>query len=1726
MDENRSRTVFGVCERIFLLFLLLSSLLFSCHYISTAAAASLASQATALKLTAAEKAWLRQHPIIRVHNEKNWPPFNFFRDGKPCGLSIDYMNMLAQKLGIKVKYITGPNWNSFLTMIKAKKLDVMLNIVKTSEREKYILFTPPYTRNPNTIVSRASGIQYENTRQLNDKIVAVPKGFYQEELLRKKHPRIVILPLKDVLECLKAVIYGKADAAVVEISVAQYLITKNMLTGLRMSGELDFGSHDFEKLHIGIRKDWPVLQSIIIKAMASITDSQMNKLQQKWLTGTAKPGNAAAGFAAHKQFGVKKMLMVLAVLMAVVFLLNALFKRRGFINKQKLLAGHWQWRLGLLGMVIFLSLIMIVAWLALTRMNNQLRQNIGHSLTTVNNVVSHSLNIWYGKKQSDIHEMTRDSKLLPLVNGLLDLRRRKEALVGSQALAALRKLYAANNKEIGAIGFFVTAPDGTNLASSRNSNIGSKNFIARQRPNLMRHAWAGRTVFVPPLKSEVPLQDAAGKVVRQAPTMFVIAPLRDDNGAIRALFTLRFAPRKEFSPCTSIGIIGNTGETYAFDRTGQMLVNSRFNEFLPILHKYYPNAIQTHTISVRDPGGNLLRGFVPSGRMDNWPLTKMATQALQGKSGVDTAGYRDYRGVPVMGAWTWSNKLGIGIVTEIDVAEALAPYLKIKNILLLSFAGVSFMALVLMAFMVWFNEQTREKLEGLVRERTKELSKLTQAVEQSPVTVVMTDRDGNIEYVNPRFTEVTGYTYAEAIGQNPRILKSGKTSDALYKELWATITDGRTWKGELINQTKNGEYIWEAISISPILNDEGEITHYVGVKENITEKKATEDEIRHINFLSDSALELTKSGYWHVPLDDSGWYNSSARTAAIFGDPPRENYRYRLMEEWFVNAQAGDEETARVTWENFQQTINGEIPVYDAIFAYKRPADDRVVWIHALGKVVKSGTGGPAVMYGVTQDITDVKNLEMELLAAKEKAEAATRAKSDFLANMSHEIRTPMNAIIGMSHLAMRTELTPKQHDYISKVQSSANALLGIINDILDFSKIEAGKLTIEETKFQLDDVMANLTNLIAIKAEEKGLELLFNIANDTPLALVGDPLRLGQILINLANNAVKFTEKGEIVVSILPVTKSESQTTLRFSVRDSGIGLSAEQRGKLFQAFSQADTSTTRKYGGTGLGLTISKKLCELMNGNIWVESETSRGSTFFFTATFGRHSEKRIEFLPAPDLRGKRVLVVDDSLTSREIMQDMLESMSFVVKQCASGEEALAEITKADQEGSQFEVVYMDWQMPGLDGIATSRIIKEQKLSRRPKIIMITAYGREEIMLQAENISLEGFLVKPVSRSLLFDATMQAFGLESVRSHAQKRNKSQGIETLKHIRGARILLAEDNEINQQVAQEILEQAAFVVEIANNGREAVEMAAANQYDVILMDIQMPEMNGFEATEKIRGLAAEKKDIPIIAMTAHAMAGDREKSLAGGMNDHVTKPIDPNELFAALVKWVKPGERDVPAKLSNKIGADCASLPLLPQLPGIDIKNGLGRVGGNEGLYRSILVKFYHEYQNTTNQIKNALTLKDMELGARLVHTVKGVAGNLGANGLQAAAAEVEAAVKNGAMENIAELLAAFEEKLQLVVTGLRDFVAAEAAAHKTAGAKTAGDPAKLQELLQELEPYVHKRKPRPCKALMAQINEYAWPDFAVEIGRLSRLINKYKFKEAQDILDDLHEKA
>ncbi|MBL9176096.1 MAG: response regulator [Verrucomicrobiales bacterium] len=740
-----------------------------------------------------------------------------------------------------------------------------------------------------------------------------------------------------------------------------------------------------------------------------------------------------------------------------------------------------------------------------------------------------------------------------------------------------------------------------------------------------------------------------------------------------------------------------------------------------------------------------------------------------------------------------------------------------------------------------------------------------------------------------------------------------------------------------------------------------------------------------------------------------------------------------------------------------------------------------------------------------------------ELAAAKAKAEEATEMKSMFLANMSHEIRTPMNAIIGLSHLALKTPLNARQRDYISKVHNAGTSLLTIINDILDFSKIEAGRLELEMTEFAIDDVLESVTTLTAQRAHEKGLEFIAELAPSLPETLRGDPLRLGQILTNLVNNAIKFTERGEVRLGIDLVEQTGKKVNLRFSVRDTGIGLTREQAARLFQPFTQADMSTTRKHGGTGLGLTICRRLVELMGGRIWVESEPGAGSTFLFTAWFepGTASSSRPRI--PEQLPRLRVLVVDDHAAAREVLTDSLKTIAGEVDVAASGEEAIRAVENHDAV-RPYDLVLMDWRMPGMDGLEATRRIKESlHLRHPPAVVMVTAFGREEVRDEAERLKIDGFLLKPVTKSMLVDTLVSLFA--PARSETARASAA-GRESAASLQGIRVLLAEDNEINRQIAVELLEGAGASVSVAHHGREAVDRLNADpeMADLVLMDLQMPEMDGHQATAHLRADPRLAR-LPIIAMTAHATVEERQRCLDEGMNDHVSKPVDPDQLFAAVVRWAPPPEQrrgisgPRPAAAADVSSPTTRSRTREPEAPDahvLNVDDGLRRVAGNRDLYRRLLLKFSEGQAASGDLIRSALKSGNIQDAQRAAHTVKGVAANLGATRVAAAAAEVERTSAAGNVPGAEAALPALESALADVQCAIRGYVP-----DSSASTPPRGDPSLLREHLQRLETLLRSDSADAPGALDEALKDASGSAVEAGLRRIAAHLAGYDFEAA-----------
>ena len=859
------------------------------------------------------------------------------------------------------------------------------------------------------------------------------------------------------------------------------------------------------------------------------------------------------------------------------------------------------------------------------------------------------------------------------------------------------------------------------------------------------------------------------------------------------------------------------------------------------------------------------------------------------------------------------------------------------------------------------------------------LRQISRAVENSPATVVITDRDGLIEYVNPKFTEITGFSAEEAIGQNPRILSAGVQSKEFYRELWSTILSGNEWRGEFCNRKKNGAILWEHASISPIRDEKGAITHFVAVKEDVTERK------------------------------------------------------------------------------------------------------------HAAE----------------------------ELQLAKEAADSANRSKSEFLANMSHEIRTPLNAIIGFSTLALKSDLPPRQHDYIHKISQAGVSLLKTINDILDFSKVEAGMLEMESIPFRLDDALSNVTNLILQKAVDKRIELFLDCAPDLPPLLKGDPLRLGQVLTNLVGNAIKFTEQGEVELSIACAEQEEGRAKLLFSVRDTGIGLTREQCSRLFQAFSQADGSTTRKFGGTGLGLSICKRLVEIMGGEIRVESEPGKGSIFSFSAWFGVEPAER-EYLQLPDaLNNTRVLIVDDSVTSRMVLTRLLAPLPLRVESVGSAREAM-EMVRQNDGVDPYRLILMDWQMPGIDGIEATRLIKrDSSLATMPTIIVITSFGGESEQALARAVGADEFLHKPFTVSALVEELHRIFSPSGMAPAVEPPRAG---EPGHDFSGVRILLVDDNEINRQITIELLGEMGATMDVACNGCEAVEKVttAEPSYDLVLMDIQLPRMDGYEATRLIRG-DGRFDDLPIIAMTAHALVEEQQKVFDAGMDDLITKPVDLRAMFMKIDSHLK---RPTHGPLIVTHHGTTGEGIHIPPIPGVDVAMALDNIDDNRELYLWILRAFLDNQRGTAAAVAQALADGDRSGAVRLVHTTRGVAGTIGANRVVEVATELEAGIKHeNPPEMIQESLRSFAEEMTNLLTDVGKALAEMAAPSDGDG------KALVEQTLTRLLRYIREHDGKAghyladCRDKLAELPRE-------DVERLRMCLSNFEYDAALSVLATLAAKS
>ncbi|RJG48411.1 response regulator [Motilimonas pumila] len=1542
--------------------------------------------AKALKLSEAEVQWIANNKV-RIGIE-HWPPILFLDENQEmAGLAGTIMNKIVAKTGLQLEIVTG-SWNDLLAQFYAGEIDLLPDAYIFEDRKAHGNFSTPYFLVRELFFVKDDA-QFQSNLDLANASIAIAEGYTTIEKVKALYPNINIVETSGVQESINLVLNGKVDALLDAEIVVQDWLGRNNITGIRVIDEdVTFPT----SLHMFSHKQVPQLHSIVQKGLDSLKLSDLMLANNDWLKAPAEQVVAAEDDYTQVlwlSLGAGLLMLVLGIGIS-----SSIIR----VSDEDLAAkfGSAKFKRVIFVSMLALSIVLIVAASSVIQYAKEQRYSaLEYSLNTLLTSTHQRLSFWVKNELGRLEHLGKNKELTQMVESLLVVPADKQALLQTPLQSQIRQFFKAREGEVGNIGFFIISPDYVNLSSRRDSNIGDINLIREQRPELLQRAFNGENVFIPPIRSDVYFNEQNRQDKLKPPTMFFAAPIRNSRNQVIAVLTKRVQFDGIFSSILSAGFIGQSGETYAIDQSGLLLSNVRFEHHLRDIGLLPVDRRASLNVRIADPGVNLLEQPEHSTPDPNWPLTRMAQSIVNKISGSDMSGYRDYRGVEVVGSWLWDDVLGVGLAAEVDVAESMALLVTFKYaiwsvlfISLLLFFGSTFFTLSVGTRATRALSRSHAELEVLVKDRTQKLNinmkRIRTIIDNASDGIIVTDKNGTIQEFSPAAELIFGYPSEDIVGEN----------------------------------------------ISKLMNEPFQQ-----------------------RFLQDKMAQVSSE---HAVFELIGYHQ-------------------------------------------YRGEFDIEVAVGEAMFESDH------------------------IFTGIVRDATARKEAERELQAAKQNAEEATRAKSDFLANMSHEIRTPMNAIIGMSYLALQTELSRKQEDYINKIHNSADALLGIINDILDFSKIEAGKLELENIAFNLNDTLDHLVQIISHRSQQKELELLIDIDPKLPLDLMGDPLRLGQVLINLANNSIKFTHEGEIIVRAKLLEKQGDSIKVEFSVCDTGIGMTPEQQSKLFQSFSQADASTTRKYGGTGLGLTISKTLTELMQGQIWVESEQGEGSTFFFTAEFGlAPASSKHQNAHESALVDLPVLIVDDSLAAREILFNLSESLGFVPDVAASGREALEKLVSAEQHNRPFKLVLADWKMPQMDGIELGQqIVQHNELTQIPKFVIVTAYDRDEMLKQASHIPLASSITKPVSASTLLDTVLKVMGKSSAVAPAHRSGKLD-TSSVAEIAGAHILLVEDNEVNQQIAVELLTLAGLEVSTAWNGQEALDKVDSESFDAVLMDVQMPVMDGYTATERLRQIP-ELVNLPIIAMTANAMSGDKEKCLAAGMNDHLAKPIDPQEVFNTLAQWIEPTGKAIvqasPAEARSDTSLD---------LPEFDVEAALARVGGNQKAYRNMLQKVRNSEGNAIARFNDALAGEDITQATIVIHSLKGVAANIGASFMVPPAEQLEQILNKMKQQGETVLGEQGQALLQQCEALALKMLATidEVLLHAEATPSGHYDQGKAAELMAQLAQQISifdSGASDTLEQLAAKLPPEGLPDFdANAVLTLNKALMSYDFEHAEQLLEQL----
>mgnify|MGYP002700082621 FL=1 len=1642
--------------------------------------------------------WAHANPVVRIGVDATFPPFDYVDEqGVTAGAGKLIRQQLSAILPLDLQEASVSDFRLEYDDLLRGNIDAISVCGNIEERREEVLFTKPFLQmTPIVVVNKNSDIKSEMDITAELKIASIA-GYADTNFA--KQLSINSQGLSSNLQGYQSIENGKYDVFITYLYLHKYMLKKHGFKSIK-----PIAISQFESLPIGfcVNKNKPQLVGLLNWGIDQLGDDFILAMQSKWAESSLDDGQESR---AHMD---KSISLTSVFFYAVIFVLLALFFARKFASTIAIKLDTLAFRTTYFT-VLFLIISLSAAgiYLFLNDFKDQLIIDQKETFNITKYVTKKTLAGWYRERELLAHNIAKSKSFKRLVNQLVIESEIGDTIKLAQAKEALREYFSKRPYTTqGGRAYTISDVQGRYILNLVQSAEGKQSPIISQRPELFNKVLKGRTEFIPPVWANVNIDGNQNKDDKDA-EVFIATPVRNEQQDIIAVLGFRFDPDREFSQLFIDGRLGNSFESYAVDSRGYMISSSRFTSELQQKGIVPAGDSSVLNIHLQNPETN--------------PIVQAAKFNLNGQN---LNGYTNYRGKTVVGQWISLKNSNITVVSEIELSEMLAEYYDVRNLLLIGLIISSAFILSISIFMITISNRandisrrSQKELAEQVTIRTKELAASEQKSKliNSSVAdgILGVDKQGHFIFANESATKITGYSEEQILSSDLISLFAGENKENLTfegTEVYKAIQSKEVIRisNEYVLMSGARELPLE-YSISPVEDDESDLACVIALQDitlRVQETERLEKMLEHLPV----CMVIMNQNDEVEQINQTGIELLGFERDEIVGNPV----------DLFIPQEQVESHKALLK-KFFQEEAVIDTRSLERDFKVKHKSG-KLIEIQAVYTPIHFHNGLYAAV--MVRDITLDKQAELALLEAKRISDDASKAKSDFLANMSHEIRTPMNAIMGMTHLALGCDLERKPKNYVTKVYKAAESLLGIINDILDFSKIEAGKLDIEVIEFSLHDTFADLANIIGLKAGEKNLELLFDISAEVPVRLKGDPLRLNQILINLAGNAVKFTEHGQVVISVNVVENVSKlhgdDINLVFSVKDSGIGMDTEQQKKLFQSFSQADSSITRKYGGTGLGLTISKKLVELMNGRIWLESKLGEGSCFSFTTKLQMSDveDNKLVEQQKSFLADKRILIVDDNLLALDVLSSILNSFHCHVVAANSGEEAI-ELVK--QATLAFDFIMLDWNMPELDGIETYQVIKSQNSYHDNQFILVTSNANDNEAVDQLKKSINSVLVKPVTSSSLFDEMMRLNGDEAYSNTREMKRDDELIQNQQKLSGAKILLVEDNELNQELALELLKQSNIAVELAENGAIAVEKFTSEHFDGILMDLQMPVMDGFTATKIIR---EKGSTIPIIAMTANAMVSDKEKVLASGMNDHITKPINVNTMFSTIAKWVSPAvkvEHD-----SNKSAIITEVIPEksieLPDFISLNTSAGLAVANGNQSLYVKLLGRFVSGQEDFVERFKSAMVKQDKEEATRFAHTLKGSAGNLGANTLQGYADQLEQMCANEISSNvIGNVLNQVTEELMIVLTELSAYLAKENNADSTPATNdfifTEQFKAQLAQLLELIENF----ETESIELAEVILNQLKGTKQEAEFMKIYQQIEAYEFTEAETTLGE-----